>query len=127
MPVLNSSGGPAGADAPSAFVQLTADFLGVAPQKLRDRALISGLVVAAASAAGLSPAGAPVVREMPDGVVAGLLMLDGCHVVAHGFPDRELVLLDLLGTAHHDVGRALDVFVRRLGAREVRSETRARG
>lgn len=126
MPVLNRSSG--GADDPGgAFIQLTADFIGVAPQKLRDRALISGLVVAAASAVGLSPSGAPVVREMPDGVVAGLLMLDGCHIVAHGFPDRELVLLDLLGTAHHDVGKALDVFVRRLGAREVRSETRARG
>lgn len=126
MSVLSNRAG-ARANAEGAFVQLTADFLGVAPQKLRDRSLIAGLVVAAASAAGLSPAGAPVVREMPDGVVAGLLMLDGCHIVAHGFPDRELVLLDLLGTAQHDVGKALDVFVRRLGAREVRSDTRARG
>ena len=111
----------------AAFVHLTADFSGVDPARLRDAALISGLVVAAAGAVGLAPAGAPMVRELPDGVVVSSLMLQGCHVVAHSVPARGLFLLDILATAQHDVRRALDVFTRRLAAREVRSDVRTRG
>lgn len=109
------------------FTHLTADFIGVAVPKLEDQSLVSGLVIAAAGAVGLNPAGAPVVRPLPDGVVAGLLMIDGSHIVAHAFPTRELLLLDILATAQHDTQRAVDVFTRRLGPREVRSEIRARG
>jgi S-adenosylmethionine/arginine decarboxylase-like enzyme len=112
---------------PGPFTHLTADFIGVAPAKLSDQALVSGLVIAAAGAVGLNPVGSPVVRTLPEGVVAGLLMLDGCHIVAHGFPAHGLLLLDILATAKHDVGKALEVFTRRLGAHEVRSETRTRG
>ena len=111
----------------AAFTHLTADFSGVAAAKLRDASLISGLVVAAAGAVGLNPVGAAMVRELPDGVVVGSLMLQGCHVVAHSYPDRELLLLDILATAQHDVRKALDVFTRRLAAREVRSDVRTRG
>ena len=111
----------------AAFAHLTADFIGVDAVKLRDASLISGLVVAAAGAVGLSPAGAPMVRELPDGVVVGSLMLEGCHVVAHGYPARGMLLLDILATAQHDLRRALDVFTRRLAAREVRSDVRTRG
>lgn len=109
------------------YTHLTADFLGVAPIKLGDQSLISGLVIAAAGAVGLNPAGSPVVRALPDGVVAGLLMIDGCHIVAHAFPGRELLLLDILATSQHDTQKAVEVFSRRLGPREVRSEIRARG
>lgn len=109
------------------YSHLTADFIGVPASRLSDQALVSGLVIAAAGAVGLNPAGAPVVRALPDGVVAGLLMLDGCHIVAHAFPARELLLLDILATAQHDTQKAVDVFTRRLVPREVRSETRARG
>ena len=109
------------------YTHLTADFLGVPPVKLSDQSLISGLVIAAAGAVGLNPAGSPVVRALPDGVVAGLLMIDGCHIVAHAFPARELLLLDILATAQHDTQKAVEVFTRRLAPREVRSEIRARG
>jgi S-adenosylmethionine/arginine decarboxylase-like enzyme len=112
---------------PVTFTHLSADFIGVAPAKLGDQALVSGLVIAAAGAVGLNPVGSPVVRKLPEGVVAGLLMLDGCHIVAHGFPALGLLLLDILATSQHDVRKALDVFTRRLGATEVRSETRTRG
>jgi S-adenosylmethionine/arginine decarboxylase-like enzyme len=54
-------------------------------------------------------------------------MIDGCHIVAHAFPGRGLLLLDILATAQHDTQKAVEVFTRRLGAREVRSEIRARG
>ena len=112
---------------PQPYTHLTADFLGVPEVKLSDQSLISGLVIAAAGAVGLNPAGSPVVRALPDGVVAGLLMIDGCHIVAHAFPARELLLLDILATAQHDTQKAVEVFTRRLAAREVRSEIRARG
>lgn len=109
------------------YTHLTADFLGVPAAKLGDQSLVSGLVIAAAGAVGLNAAGAPVVRALPDGVVAGLLMIDGCHIVAHAFPTRELLLLDILATTQHDTQKAVEVFTRRLGPREVRSEMRARG
>ena len=111
----------------AAFAHLTADFIGVDAAKLRDAGLVSGLVVAAAGAVGLSPVGAPMVRELPDGVVVGSLMLGGCHVVAHGYPARGMLLLDILATSQHDLGKALDVFTRRLVPREVRSDVRTRG
>jgi S-adenosylmethionine/arginine decarboxylase-like enzyme len=109
------------------YTHLTADFIGVPATKLDDQSLVSGLVIAAAGAVGLNPAGAPVVRPLPDGVVAGLLMLDGCHIVAHAFPGRGLLLLDILATSQHDTQKAVEVFTRRLGPSEVRSEIRARG
>ena len=109
------------------YTHLTADFLGVAAAKLDDQSLVSGLVIAAAGAVGLNPAGAPVVRALPDGVVAGLLMIDGCHIVAHAFPGRGLLLLDILATSQHDTQKAVDVFTRRLAPHEVRSDIRARG
>ncbi|HEX2781617.1 MAG TPA: S-adenosylmethionine decarboxylase [Gemmatimonadaceae bacterium] len=109
------------------FAHVTTDFIGVAAARLADQALISGLVIAAASAAGLSASGSPVVRPLPESVVAGLLMIDGCHILAHAFPDRELLLLDILAMAHHDPQKAVDVFARRLTPREIRSEMRPRG
>jgi hypothetical protein len=45
----------------------------------------------------------------------------------HTVPAGELLLLDVLALTTHDVGKALDVFARRVGAREIRSEVRARG
>jgi S-adenosylmethionine/arginine decarboxylase-like enzyme len=59
--------------------------------------------------------------------VAGWLQLDDCHMALHAFPSRELLLLDMLSHAAHDGRKALDVFTRRLAAREVRSEQRRRG
>ena len=109
------------------FTHVFADFLGVAPAQLRDPALITGLLIAAAGAAGLAAAGAPLVRSLPDDGIAGVLLVDGCHITVHTFPARELLLLDVLSLATHDARKALDVFARRLTAREIRSEIRARG
>jgi S-adenosylmethionine decarboxylase len=109
------------------FTHLIADLEGVAAAPLRDIALLSGLLIAAAGAAGLSPAGAPVVRRLPNDGVTGLVLLDGCHMLVHTYPERELLLLDVLAPATQDGRKALDVFVRRLTPREVRSEQRERG
>ena len=109
------------------FTHLIADFHGVAPAQLRDGALLSGLLIAAAGAAGFSAMGAPLVRHLPHDGVAALLLLDTCHMSVHTVPERELLLLDVLAPASHEARKALDVFTRRLPAREIHADTRARG
>ncbi len=111
----------------SGFMHGTADLFGVSPALLRDDSLLGGLLIAAAGAAGLSTIGAPLVRRLPNEDVAAWLALDGCHIALHAFPARELLLLDVLAPAALDVRKAVDVFIRRLGAREVRADQRARG
>ena len=109
------------------FSHLIADFTGVPATALRDRSLVSGLLIAAASAVGIGIVGTPIVRQLPNDSIAGLLMLEECHIAVHTMPDRGLLLLDVLILATHDASKALDVFARRLGAREIRSELRERG
>lgn len=111
----------------AAFQHLTADFHGVAAAQLRDEQLVAGLVIAAAGAAGMGSFGMPTMRHLSHGGVVGLLLVDGCHIVVHTVPESGLLLLDVLATAAHDARKALDVFARRLPAREVKSEIRARG
>ena len=110
-----------------AFNHLIADFVGVAPSQLRDLTLLQGLLIAAAGAAGFTPVQPPLVRQLPTAGLAGMLLLEGCHIAVHTFPERELMLLDILSLATHDARKALDVFARRVEAREIRSETRVRG
>ena len=115
------------APAAPAFIHLVADMVGASAAQLRDHGLVSGLLVAAAGAAGFSAMTAPVFRRLPNDGVAGLLLLDGCHIAVHTFPERELLLLDVLAPKTHDVTKALDVFARRLTAREIRTDVRERG
>jgi S-adenosylmethionine/arginine decarboxylase-like enzyme len=56
-----------------------------------------------------------------------LLLLDGCHVAVHTFPFRALLLLDVLAPESQDPRKALEVFARRLPAREIRSDIQTRG
>lgn len=109
------------------FNHVTADFTGVPAAQLRDRALLTGLLIAAASAAGFSPVGVPVTRTHADEGVGALLPLDNSYMALHSFPERGLLLLDVLAPAGNDARKALDVFRRRLTARDVRTETRPRG
>ncbi len=109
------------------FSHLTADFVGALPSQLGDSSLISGLLIAGAGAAGFTAVGAPVVRKLPGDAVSAVLLLGDCHMSAHTFPAQQLLLLDILTAAAHDAQKALDVFTRRLTAREVRCEKRSRG
>lgn len=111
----------------AAFTHLIADFVGVNAGQLKDSTLITGLLIAAAGAAGFTTIGAPVIRNLPGDGVAAILVLDGCHVAVHAFPERELLLLDVLALATQDPRKALDVFARRLPAKEIRSDVRSRG
>ena len=115
------------APAVSAFTHVAADLVGVPAESCRDAALLTGLLIAAAGAAGYAAIGAPVVKQLPAGDVAGVMLLDGCHMALHSFPERELILLDILAPASRDARKALDVFARRLSPRQIRSEARPRG
>lgn len=106
---------------------LVADLKGVGSGALRDAPLLSGLLIAAAGAAGLGGATAPVVRTGADGGVAAILLLDPCHLSVHSFPDRGLALVDVITRDAAGALKALDVFVRRLTPSDVVSETRVRG
>lgn len=115
-----------GAAAP-AFTHLLADLVGVSAAQLADRALLGGLLIAAASAAGLSAHGAPVMRTLPHDGVAGLFLLEGCHIAVHAFPAEGLLLLDVLARAGQDARKAVEVFARRLAPAAVHTAQHARG
>lgn len=109
------------------LVHRTADFRGVTSPLLRDGAALSGLLLSAAGAAGLSTAEPPVVHALPRDGLAVVLLLDLGHVVVHTIPARELLLVDLLVASGRDPQKAVDVFTRKLGASESRSGRLDRG
>lgn len=108
------------------FAHLVADFVGVPAEQLGDASLLSGLLIAAAGAAGFSAIGIPVVHARPDGEVVAVLLLDGAHMAVHALPSRELLLLDILAAGSFDSRKALDVFTRRITARSVQTDCRPR-
>lgn len=112
---------------PATLAHVTADLSGVGSGPLRDSRLLSGLLIAAAGAAGLNTSGAPVVRVAPSGGVSAVLLLDPCHVSVHSLPDRGIALVDVLAPNETDAAKALDVFVRRLAPAAMTSDTRMRG
>jgi len=83
------------------FEHVFADLGGIPANRLTDPQGLAGLLLAAANAAGLNPAGPPVVTQGPRGVSAGVS-----------------------GAQPH---RGLEVIIKRLGAREVRTDARRRG
>lgn len=106
---------------------LTAEFHGVASEPLRDAALLGGLLIAAASAAGFSLTGVPLVREHVHGGISAIVLLDQGHLAVHALAERQTLLFDAVAPASHDFRKALDVLSRRLGARDVKTDTRGRG
>src|SRR5580704_3644139 len=71
--------------------------------------------------------GTPIVRRLPNDAVTGVLLLGASQTTVLTDPEIGVLLLDVIAPATHEPGKALDVFARRLAAREVRSEQRARG
>ena len=109
------------------LVYASADLAGVGTGALRDAALLSGLLIAAAGAAGLSAVGSPIVRVAPTGNVSAVLLLDPCHVSIHSLPERGLALVDVFARDESGAAKALEVFVRRLAPTGVTNDTRKRG
>ena len=66
-------------------------------------------------------------RELPRDGLAVILLLALGHLTVHTMPERETLLLDLLVPAGRDPQKAVDVFVRKLGAAEARGGRADRG
>ncbi|MGH7549018.1 MAG: S-adenosylmethionine decarboxylase [Gemmatimonadales bacterium] len=95
------------------FEHVFADLGGVPANRLSDPQGLAGLLLAAANAVGLSPAAA--------------LVCHGGHVALHALPEDGLCFADIAGLGAVHPQRGLDVIIKRLGAREVRSDARRRG
>ena len=108
------------------FDHVFADLGGVAPERLGDPQGIAGLLLAAANAAGLNPVTPPAVTAGPKGVGVALLCHGG-HITLHASPDEGLCFVDVAGLGGTRPQRGLDVIIKRLGAREVRTDARRRG
>ena len=104
-----------------------ADLSGIGSGALRDAPLLSGLLIAAAGAAGLSAVSTPIVRTAPEGGVAAVLLVDPCHLSVHSMPATGTALVDVIAPDDTSAGKALDVFVRRLAPASVTSDVRRRG
>jgi S-adenosylmethionine decarboxylase len=113
--------------ASDSLTHVSANLSGIASASLGEAPLLSGLLIAAAGAAGLTAVGAPLIRVAPAGGVSAVLLLDPCHMSIHSFPDRGLALVDVLARDAAGASKALDVFVRRLAPTGVASDVRARG
>jgi len=118
---------PIEAHGPPPLVHRTADFRGVNVALLRDSSALSGLLLSAAGATGLTTAEPPLVRALPRDGYAVVLLLDLGHVTVHTMPGRELLLLDLLVPQGRDPQKAVDVFTRKLGLAESRAGRLERG
>ena len=112
---------------PATMTHDAADFRGVPASLLRDQASLSGLLIAAAGAAGLTTVEPPLVRSLPRGGLVILLVLDLGHVALHTLPDEGVLVLDLLVRATKDARKAIDVVTRRLNVRAARATHSDRG
>lgn len=112
---------------PALMTHDAADFRGVPSSLLRDQASLSGLLIAAAGAAGLTTVEPPIVRLLPRGGLVIVLLLDIGHVTLHTVPDEGVIAVDLLVSAQKDARKAIDVVTRRLNLRAVRSTHSDRG
>jgi S-adenosylmethionine/arginine decarboxylase-like enzyme len=98
----------------------------VSPERLADPQSLSGLLLAAANAAGLNPVTPPAVTAGPMGVGVALICHGG-HITLHAAPGEGLCFVDVAGLSGTYPQRGLDVIIKRLGAREVRTDSRRRG
>jgi S-adenosylmethionine/arginine decarboxylase-like enzyme len=112
---------------PALMTHDAADFRGVPSSLLRDQASLSGLLIAAAGAAGLTAVEPPIMRSLPRGGLVILLLLDIGHVALHTVPDEGVLALDLLVSANKDARKAVEVVTRRLNLRAVRATHADRG
>ena len=111
---------------PVKFDSVFADLGGIPGDRLNDPQGLAGLLLAAANAAGLNAVMPPVVTTGPRGVGVAL-MCHGGHIALHTLPNEGVCFADVAGLGGTHPQRGLDVIVKRLGAREVRTDARRRG
>ena len=102
-----------------------ADLGGIAPGRLSDPQALGALTLAAANAAGLHPAAPPIAQAGPNGVVVALACHGG-HVAIHAIPETGICFADIAVIGKAQPQRGLDVIIRRLDARDVRTDARHR-
>jgi S-adenosylmethionine/arginine decarboxylase-like enzyme len=102
-----------------------ADLGGIAPGRLSDTQALSALTLAAANAAGLHPIAPPIAQAGPNGVVI-VLACHGGHVAIHALPETGICFADVAALGKPQPQRGLDVIIRRLDARDVRTDARHR-
>ena len=107
------------------FEHAFADLAGVAATRL-DAPGLSALLLSAANAAGMNPAAPPAVHAGPQGLAA-VLVCHGGHVALHALPEAGLCFADVAGVGAVRPQRGVDVIVKRLAARDVRTDARRRG
>jgi S-adenosylmethionine/arginine decarboxylase-like enzyme len=108
------------------FAHASGDLSGVPGSRLTDEQALAAALLAAAGAAGLSPAAPPIAKSGPRGVAA-ILLCHGGHVSLHALPEAGRCFADVAGLGQIQPQRGLDVLAKRLGAREMRSDARRRG
>ena len=102
-----------------------ADLGGIAPGRLSDAQALGALSLAAANAAGLHPVAPPIAQTGPSGVVI-VLACHGGHVAIHAQPETGTSFADVVAIGKTQPQRGLDVIIRRLDARDVRTDARHR-
>lgn len=102
------------ASEPIVVVHVFAELAGIDSTRLHDRALLGGLLIAAAGAAGLHAAHAPVLHHDAMRGVDALLLLDGGHAAMHSYAEDETLFIDIVAPQSADLDKALAVFTRRL-------------
>ena len=108
------------------FEHAFADLGGVARERLNDLQALGTLLLSAANAAGMSPAGPPLLTTGPQSVAA-VVLCHGGHAALHAVPDAGICFVDVAGVGSVAAQRGLDVVIKRLGARDVRTDARRRG
>lgn len=97
------------------FSHSVATLSGIAGSRLADSEALSGVIIAAAAAIGMSSHGPPVVKSGPRGTVAGLLCHGG-HVVVHAIPEESRCVVDILAMDPGSAERGMEVIAKRLNA-----------
>ncbi|HEY8256136.1 MAG TPA: S-adenosylmethionine decarboxylase [Gemmatimonadales bacterium] len=97
----------------SAFNHQTTELAALPGGLLADGAALSAIVVAAAGAVGMPAHGPPGVHQGSGTLVVAMLCREG-HIVVHTSASEGLCFVDIAARAPADVGKGMEVIVRRL-------------
>lgn len=96
-----------------AFNYLTHELVALPGGLLADGGALSAIVVAAAGAVGMPAHGPPAVHQGSGTIVVAMLCREG-HIVIHASAAEGLCFVDIAARSPADVGKGMDVIVRRL-------------